>query len=382
MKLAQGFLASACLLSSALPLHAAELPEQYFYFGGHVSQNWLDVGDHYDSNGDDITLAGVQAGYRFNENWSLQAWWERDKDTNTGLFGDTSVNIALASLRKHFHGNSDFEPYVGIGSGEFRAQPSGADDIAETIGALEGGFQSAIHRHLLLDVGLRPYYSFDSERWDTEVYAGLNFVFGTVNDDQAEQEEVAIVGDQDGDGVLDDADQCPNTPAGTTVDANGCAADGDDDADGVANSADQCPETPQGALIDANGCQQYLEGDIRHTLYVKFEHGNAEVSQASYAEIEALAVELRNYPSTNITLDGHTDSSGSESFNQRLSEQRSAAVKKVLVERFEIDAARIQAIGHGESSPIADNSTAEGRAKNRRVETLMQASQRKAQFQQ
>ena len=73
--------------------------------------------------------------------------------------------------------------------------------------------------------------------------------------------EVVSGNDSDNDGVADAADQCPNTPAGSPVDNEGCAVvDGDDDNDGVANSADQCPNTPAGADVDADGCE-LVDGD-------------------------------------------------------------------------------------------------------------------------
>jgi OmpA-OmpF porin, OOP family len=76
---------------------------------------------------------------------------------------------------------------------------------------------------------------------------------------------------------------------------------------------------------------------------------------------------LQDNLSLRIRIEGHTDSVGSERYNQRLSQLRSNAIRKFLVDRG-VDGARLEAIGFGEATPIADNKTAEGRAKNRRVE--------------
>jgi OOP family OmpA-OmpF porin len=73
-------------------------------------------------------------------------------------------------------------------------------------------------------------------------------------------------------------------------------------------------------------------------------------------------------------LEGHTDSVGSTAYNQSLSQDRADAVKRVLVRHFQIDSARIRTIGMGESQPIADNESEEGRARNRRVEAIIEAS--------
>ncbi|MCK0153024.1 OmpA family protein [Alcanivorax sp. S6407] len=392
---AKRFLAAsiACASVTATSAVMAEgMPERYFYFGGHISENWIDLGDHYEpdtgSYDNEVTLPGAQLGYRFNRDWSVQAWWERN-NSNTDLFGDVDINIAQAALRKHFYGSSSFEPYVGIGAGEFRAEPSSdsSNDYQETIGTLEAGFQTLLHPHFILDVGARPYYAFDSERWDAEIYAGLNFLIGATDggdDEEEEQEEQPapvdnIVSDSDGDGVPDEQDQCSGTPAGAQVDATGCELD--DDGDGVANSKDQCADTPAGALVDETGCQQYLDKDVKETLHVQFEHNKAEVTKSSYPDLGNLAQKMREYPSADLILEGHTDSTGSAAYNKNISQQRAEAVKRVLVDEYEISADRITAEGYGEEQPIADNGTAEGRAENRRVEAIMKATTKEAQFQ-
>ncbi|MDX1803587.1 MAG: OmpA family protein [Alcanivorax sp.] len=385
---AKRFLAAsiACASVSVAAIATAdEMPQRYFYLGGHISENWLDIGDHIDSNTgeSEITLPGAQLGYRFNKDWSVQAWWERN-NTSPQLFlnQDVNTNIALASLRKHFYGNAMFEPYVGIGAGEFRTEYSGTNDVKETIGSLEGGFQTLLHPHFLLDVGARPYYSFRSDRWDAEIYAGLNFLIGASSEKKEEPAPMPVknvVTDSDNDGVPDDRDQCANTAAGAQVDSKGCELD--DDGDGVVNSMDKCAKTPSGALVDDTGCQKYLTKDLKQTLYVEFGTGKAEVRQTSYPDLEGLAKQMKEYPSANLVLKGYTDSTGAASFNKKLSKQRADAVKKVLVDEFGISADRISTQGHGEENPIADNKTSEGRAQNRRVEAIMKATTKEAQYQ-
>ena len=382
---AKRFLAAsiACAsVTATTTVIADDIPEQYFYFGGHISENWLDVGDHIDQNTseNEVTLPGAQMGYRFNRDWSVQGWWERN-NSNTNMFGDADINIAHGSLRKHFAGNSAFEPYVGIGAGEFRTEPNSdsSNDFKETIGTLETGFQTMLHPHFLLDVGARPYYSFRTERWDAEVYAGLNFIIGGSSEKEEPAPVENVVSDSDGDGVPDERDQCANTPAGAQVDATGCELD--DDNDSIVNSMDECPNTPAGALVDDKGCQKYLDKDVKETLYVEFGHDKAEVRQTSYPSLENLAEGMRQYPSANLVLEGHTDSTGSAAYNKKLSQQRADAVKTVLVDHYNVSADRITTVGYGEEKPIADNKTSEGRAENRRVETIMKATTKEAQFQ-
>lgn len=148
----------------------------------------------------------------------------------------------------------------------------------------------------------------------------------------------------------------------------------DSDGDGVNDDRDNCPDTPAGALVDANGCAKQITETIRETMYIEFETNKAEVSASSYGDIQRLTTVMTQYPNTKITITGHTDSIGSEDYNQKLSESRAIAVKRVMVETFKIADSRITAIGKGESAPIASNDTAAGRSQNRRVESSIEAS--------
>lgn len=112
---------------------------------------------------------------------------------------------------------------------------------------------------------------------------------------------------------------------------------------------------------------------VRVELDVKFDFDKATVRQDAYDDIEVLADFMKQYDQTSTTVEGHTDSIGTDAYNQRLSSRRAEAVRDVLVDRYGIDASRLEAIGYGESRPVADNSTELGRAINRRVEASVEA---------
>lgn len=101
-----------------------------------------------------------------------------------------------------------------------------------------------------------------------------------------------------------------------------------------------------------------------------FDSGSAELKPEAISEMDRVAEIINRYPNTNIRVEGHTDSVGSEEFNLKLSEQRAQAVKDALVSR-NVAASRIQVIGFGESQPIADNNTESGRLQNRRVSIII-----------
>lgn len=145
----------------------------------------------------------------------------------------------------------------------------------------------------------------------------------------------------------------------------------DADRDGVPDADDECPDTPRNYAVDADGCPIPVEEVARVELLVNFEFDRAEVQQRYYSEIEQVANFMEQYPDTIVELEGHTDSVGTDAYNQDLSQRRANAVRQVMIERFGVPASRVTARGFGESQPVASNDTAAGRAQNRRVITVI-----------
>jgi len=176
--------------------------------------------------------------------------------------------------------------------------------------------------------------------------------------------------DDDGDGVSNNSDQCPNTETGASVDTKGCMLDGDND--GVGNHLDQCPTTPAGRQVDEMGCKYVLKRTEEMTLNINFASNSSIVSQDQYSEIESVAKLLQKYGDVSTVIEGHTDDRGSAGYNQKLSQSRANAVRNVLIETYGIAANRVTAQGFGETNPIETNDTKEGRLANRRVVAVME----------
>lgn len=168
--------------------------------------------------------------------------------------------------------------------------------------------------------------------------------------------------DSDGDGVVDRLDRCPGTPRGAKVDAQGCELDSD--GDGVVDALDECPGTPKGDKVDARGCTLASTIILRG---VRFDNDSAEIRADARPILDEAVATLKRYPQIKVEVAGHTDSRASEAYNLDLSLRRAQAVVDYFVQ-MGIEAGRLSAKGYGESQPIADNATAEGRATNRRVE--------------
>ncbi len=168
--------------------------------------------------------------------------------------------------------------------------------------------------------------------------------------------------DSDKDGVVDRLDQCPDTPLGTPVDAVGCPLDSDDD--GVIDAKDRCPDTRAGAKVDEYGCE-IKEIIVLSGVY--FDTNEAILTDKAQHILSGVADILFKHPELAVSVIGHTDNRKSHAYNQKLSELRADSVRDYLVDHG-IASERLFIKGFSYDQPVADNSTPEGRAANRRVE--------------
>ena len=134
----------------------------------------------------------------------------------------------------------------------------------------------------------------------------------------------------------------------------------DADGDGVIDLKDLCPATPRGDRVDVRGCSC----DV--TVKVNFTSNSTEISGADAILLDALADQVRQLPTLEGEIGGHTDSQGSEAFNEDLSRRRALAARDYLASRG-LNVSQLAVKGYGESAPVADNTTPEGRQENRRV---------------
>ncbi|WP_419770434.1 MAG: OmpA family protein [Candidatus Marinarcus sp.] len=142
------------------------------------------------------------------------------------------------------------------------------------------------------------------------------------------------------------------------------AVNPDMDNDGVLNASDKCPNTPANDIVNANGCT------IVVNLKVNFDTDKSLIKPSYDGKIEKFATILKKYPKIKTTLSAHTDSVGEEKYNLALSQRRANSVKQALIE-LDVPENRIKTIGYGESQPIGNNNTVDGRAQNRRVEATV-----------
>ena len=175
---------------------------------------------------------------------------------------------------------------------------------------------------------------------------------------------VIVIMDRDEDGVVDEQDRCPDIK-GLSL-HKGCP---DTDLDGIPDPDDKCP-TSYGPI--SNGGCPVIETKDREVLSfamkaVQFELGKATLKSESYSILNQIADIMRKYPDYVLSIEGHTDNTGSKEVNDKLSANRAKACYNYLIEKG-IPASRLSYKGYGMSRPIADNNTYSGRTLNRRVE--------------
>lgn len=174
---------------------------------------------------------------------------------------------------------------------------------------------------------------------------------------------------------------CPPIPVADTINLPPSYAEEmvtDSDGDGVMDAYDLCPDTPPGTSVDAMGCPLTLSqttpgthpGVIRSTINIKFAFDSAVIPTAYEKEVSRIAEFMKQYYNTHVVIEGHTDNIGSHGYNQNLSQARADAVRQRLITAYGIEADRIRSVGYSFDQPIADNSTNEGRALNRRVDAV------------
>jgi OOP family OmpA-OmpF porin len=152
--------------------------------------------------------------------------------------------------------------------------------------------------------------------------------------------------DSDGDGVLDAQDRCPATIVGTPVGVDGCE---------IFNGVLEGVQDSEAFIL-----QRSLDG-------VQFEPNSARLTPRAVAILTNAANQMKKFPSVRVQIEAHTDNQGGVELNNNLSKQRVIAVAKFFISRG-IAKNRLAGRAYGASRPIASNDTAEGRARNRRVE--------------
>ncbi len=359
---------TAALLGGLAFAQAASAQEfdDRWYLTGSAGFNFQDG----DRGTNDAPFATLGLGKFISPNWSLDGElnyqnpnFDNNQDQNWSQYG-----VSL-DLRRHFiKEGRGWNPYLLAGLGYQKSEEeylSGAElkdrkdgNLAAKVGV---GLQTTFEKRVAVraelayradfdDQSIAPAQARNEQDWFGDVLASVGVVI-----------------------PLGPAPVAAVAPAPAPV-APSCA-DLDDDGDGVNNCDDKCPNSQPGQTIGPDGCPVPVSIDLKG---VNFDFDKSNLRPDAVAILSEASEILKRYPDLRVEVAGHTDSKGTDAYNQKLSERRATAVYNYLTQNG-VDASRLQGpIGYGESRPIAPNTNPdgsdnpEGRAKNRRTELNVQ----------
>jgi len=316
-------------------------------------------------------FAGLELtlGRIIHEYWNIEGaagFLNIDGDSEIGGVDQDQLYLNLNAMNI-YNRNGRFQPYILGGLGyvrtSFYANGQQHDNNFQLNLGLGGLTPMFSDRMRLRTEIVYRWESGDIDYKDWLLNIGVVFPFGK----KAPPPPVPVVVpvapvDTDADGVPDSIDRCPATPMGAEVDQYGCELD--TDGDGIVDRLDQCPDTEPNTPVDNVGCPfpQIIE-----LPGVSFRTNSDMLLDGANTTLNTIAQTLLDNPTLIVEVAGHTDADGDAGYNEELSRRRANAVRDYLLE-VGVNPASISAEGYGESDPIADNTTAEGKARNRRVE--------------
>ncbi len=412
----------AALLAAAGSAGAADMPERSV--GVLLGGGWADGDLVGGKDGEVNPLFGLRYGQRLREDVNFFGDLVHGPyDGNAAGVGDADVTTLRGGLEWLISRQQRYNWFLSGGLGLMNVNTDSGPDFTRPMASLGVGQDWAVGANDAFRWELRADQSFGNSSLPggglSNVQALLGYSWG-----------LGAPADSDGDGVPNRLDQCPDTPKGAKVDARGCPLDSD--GDGVFDGIDQCPDTPAGVKVDVRGCPLDSDGDgipdykdacptvpapgtadgcpldsdgdgipdamdkcptvpapgtvdgcppkaeeaapVPKKLVlegVNFDNDSARLRADATAILDQAAATLKEWGEIKVEVAGHADSVSSDAYNEQLSQRRAEAVRAYLIGRG-IAAERLSAKGYGESQPIADNDSAEGRAKNRRVELVPQ----------
>jgi len=277
------------------------------------------------------------------ERWSLaleHSEFESDLDIAAGDSDFHWTRLGPNFLLKQVNG---WQPYLAAGVGRIKQDINAGGGRSEVTWDFGVGVKKSFNDNWFGRGDYKMVRITDTNTWDNTINLAVGYAFGGTP-----------------------ARPVAAAPAAAPA-APQQAPEADTDGDGVVDSRDRCANTPRELAVDANGCPILETQQMSQQLLVNFDVNKSDIKPEFRAEIAQFAQFMTTYANTNVVIEGHTDSDGTDAYNQALSERRATAVMNHLVQEHGIVASRLSAVGFGEARPLADNSSAANKASNRRI---------------
>ncbi len=363
-------------------------------------------------NINDSLVYGLGIGINLTRSFGLEGSFDYMNTDSTSSGVDINIPLYRVDALYHFQTEKKLVPFISAGFGTIDIQGTGVNNT-DNLMSYGGGIKYFITKSVALRGDIRHIIEMENTNRNNlfdinDVSNNFIYTVGLTALLGGKKKKTAPPppADSDGDGVNDDSDRCPDTPAGVSVDSDGCPKDSD--GDGVYDDSDRCPDTPAGVSVDSDGCPKDSDGDgvydyldtcpgtlqgvrvdekgcavmvkekVSIELRVEFDFDSTAIKETHKDDIRKLSEFLDTYPETKVVIEGHTCNIGTEQYNLKLSLGRAESVKQRLIE-YGIDPSRLEIIGLGETVPSSDNRTEEGRKKNRRVFSVISTTVTKHQ---
>jgi OOP family OmpA-OmpF porin len=358
----------ACLATS---ISAVTVADEYPDFEAYLGAGMYMLDDDLRNLDDAFSLEGGLE-LPLNTTMSLEAWLsDFTADVKNGS-GD--VDVQRYNLGTLFHLKDGVtRPFISVGASHFDA-----DGYSESLINLGLGVKQYYDNNIILRGELMAMNSIDNEVTEFGARLAIGYAFGRSVAAPVVEAAPAPVVKKVVEKVVEKKVEEKPAPAPVVEPVKPEPAPVDSDNDGVVDANDKCPNTNAAFKVDATGCPVMLTESVEIQMNVKFANNSAVVTAENFSEIQKVADFMQQFDKTEVTVEGYSDDRGRAAYNKSLSQKRADAVRTTLINEFKIPAARITAIGYGEENPIADNATAEGRAKNRRVVGVVKAQVEKA----
>ncbi len=293
---------------------------------------------------DDYSSFGVKVSRELVDSLSLQLGYEYADDAEyKGSNTTTDLMRYSVNALYDFKNLSNVTPYIYLGGGYEKVNNKHFGLDSQAIWNTGLGVKYALTETVSLFTEGRFTHKVETEDNDKSVGFGVSIKFGGEKPQPVQP-------------VAEPVKEAPKA-----VEAPKVEAPKDGDKDGVVDAMDKCLNTPKGLKVDKDGCA------LNFNFHVNFDFDKANIKPEYKAKVLEFAQIMKENPMLNAVIEGHTDSVGSDAYNEKLSAKRAEAVRNALISEG-IEASRLKAVGYGEAKPIADNKTKDGRYENRRVE--------------
>lgn len=291
---------------------------------------------------------GLEVGYRANESTEIRlAYTELDfdiKDSSVDFDGDIlAIDVLYFPTQKSF--------YVLGGLSKYDTEIN-TSEVSANAGL---GYRHFYNERLATYAEYKAHYQFDNEFIDQTAQFGLVYFFGEKPASTKPAKTKTPVSK-------------PFEPTKPVKPVSNITEAKDSDNDGVIDSKDNCKATPASNKVDANGCTIFTKETLSQRLLINFANNKAVIESEYLPEVAKIATFLKQYPQTNMVIEGHSSAQGNAAYNLTLSQKRADAVVELLVNKFNIDASRLTAKGYGEERLLNKANTAAAHKENRRIE--------------